>query len=556
MAAPGLGRAGVATIASLAAAYVVASTCWFAWHGSHPLPYWDAWGFVDDFADWHAGSYSWHELIRPANEHRIALPRLLFFVDYLGFRASEKFLVVVALAMLCTLTVLVARLAVVRTRYSFATRTATAAFVAATLFSGTQISCLGWSFAVQFMAQSLLPAVACALLLRHAPRRRDVAIAIVCAVGATFSIASSLLLWPVLIAIAATRRLGSGAVAGVAVAGAACWLVYLGERAPLGHRGGGFLDVALPALAWSLTHLGGAWQFDTALSLAFGAGGGLLLVAALPRLASTDDPQTRTLVVIAGLWALYSLAIGYGRHDLGRAEALAGRYAPGPLLFWAALLAAHLRCAPRRSRRLLAIAAAVLVGALVYKQHKASKRWLTVKEARTVAALSFWLGDLDRARCAEIGARSDDLHDDLSARVDVLRRHRVSIFASPLADLPGTRLEARFRIDAAAVPDAAFTRLPDRTTDTDVLRQIAGTLPPSAAHLGSALAGLDAEGRVCALGSTGWEVARSQRTMAPQGAQRWFALVPANLDPTRLRWLALDVANLTAHPLPPLPAPP
>jgi len=331
--------------------------------------------------------------VRPANEHRIVLPRLLFFVDYLVFGGRERPLVVFGLCMLAALVVLIARCAVAGSSRSPPARVTTVAFVTVTLCSGTQIPCLGWSFAVQFMAQSLLPAVALALLLRAEPRPRHVALAAACAAGATFSIASSLLSWPVLVIVAALRRLGPGSVAGLVLAGAACWWVYVLGGARLGPAGGG-VDVVVPALAWSLTHLGSAWQLDPTPCLALGAFGWLLLGAAL-RPAYWHDARTRTLVAVAGLWSLYSLAIGYGRHDLGRGEALAGRYAPGPLLFWACLLAAHLRAASHRARRWIAVVAAVLVAMLVYKQAKASRRWFNVKEARTVAALSFLLGDLD-----------------------------------------------------------------------------------------------------------------------------------------------------------------
>ena len=133
-------RASVAAIALVAAGFIVASTCYWAWQSAHPLPYWDAWHFVDDFAHACDGTYSLRELLRPANEHRIALPRLFLFADYFWFAGGEKALVVAGLLMLAALALLVARLAVTRTDWPPATRLATTAFVVATLFSGTRSS--------------------------------------------------------------------------------------------------------------------------------------------------------------------------------------------------------------------------------------------------------------------------------------------------------------------------------------------------------------------------------------------------------------------------------
>lgn len=552
MAAAGLMRAIITVGAVLAALFVVASTCVWSWRGAHPLPYCDAWAFVDDFAHWHDGTYGWHELLRPANEHRIVLPRLLFFADYLWFGASEKALVVAALVMLSALSCLIVRLATASSAHPLSARVAIAGVVVATLFSGTQLPCLGWGFAVQFMAHSLLPAAACALILRPAPRARHLALALACAVGATLSIASSLLLWPVLFLIAGARRLGWPTLVSIAATGAACWWLYLHERSPISRPAVSLANTMMQSIGWSLTHLGSAWQTDVWASLVLGTVGWILLLAAFVRLCHRRDHRALTLFTIAALWSLYSLAIGYGRHDLGRDEALAGRYAPGPLLFWAALLAGHLRLAASTARRFLAIAATVLVGLLVYKQTKSSKRWLNVREERAIATLAIWLGDFDRTRYAEIGA----IHADFAAAVAVLRTHQVSIFASPVAELPQQRLEPRFHVDQSAA-SLAFARLPDQPARASTaLRFVAGTLPAQARQFGDTLAAVDVADRVCGLGSLGWDVPRAQRALVTAGAERWFALVPAEQDPTQLRWFVLDVEHGRALALPRLPLPP
>ncbi len=547
MAVGGSWHTRLAVAAVAAAAFVFASTCYFAWQGADPLPYWDAWQFVDDFDHARDGTYSLAELLRPANEHRIALPRLFFFADYLWFEGSEKALVAAGLVMLGWLATFVARLAVNGTQAPRATRVATAGLVVTILFSGTQTACLGWSFAVQFMAQSLLPALACGLVLRDAPRPRHLLLAILCAVGATFSIASSLLLWPVLIGFALWVRLGRGALLALTAAGVACWWFYLHDRVPSAAPALGLADLAVRTVAWSLTHIGSVWQLGATAGLVAGAVGWLLLLVALAGVSRGDQPATRALAAIAVLWSLYSLAIGYGRHDLGRDEALAGRYAPGPLLFWAALLALHLRLATRVAwRRTLGMLACVLVGLLLYKQTKSSQRWLNIKEARVLATLSIWLGDLDRARCGAVCPHLEALPGYLA----VLRTHRVSIFASPLAYVAQQPLAAHFRVAEPVPSDVAFLRFASASTETaSPFTLVTGTLSLGADH-GDALAGIDRHGNICGLGSLGWAVPRALRQQAPNGAARWFALVPKEHDPTTLRWFTLDAAQSAAHALP------
>lgn len=526
--------------------FVALSTGYYALQAADPLPYYDAWGFVDDLAGWHSGTYGLHDLFRPANEHRIALPRLLFFADWLWFSGRETALVAVALGMLAALTALVVRLAVAGSTLGTPARIAVAGFVVVSLCSGTQMPCLGWSFAVQFMAQSLLPALALAVLLRDRPRPRDVAVAIACAAGATFSIASSLLLWPLLLLVACVRPLGQGARIAIAGGGIACWLVYATGGGLPGRAIAAPVDHALRAAAWSLTHLGSAWQLPVLPSLFAGLAGVAALAGAFAVRASFDA-RGRTLVVIGALWAAYSLAIGHGRHELGRSEALADRYAPGPLLFWAALFAAHLRGASPRRRRAWAAAAAVLVALLLHKQVKSCKRWLNVKEARARATLSFWLGDVEPALCAEIGVRTEDL----AVWLPVLRTHRVSIFAGTAAGLPGEPLPSSYAQQPLAEP-LAFQLLPDPLRGGARLREVQGTLPAAASRLGDLLAAVGDGGVVVGLGRIGWEVPRAQRRDAPPDARRWFALIPVACGPTSLRWFLLDEASHLAHALPDL----
>jgi len=76
------------------------------------LPAWfDLWYWIEDFQKWTAGHYSFHELVKPQSEHRIATTRLLLLIDSLYFGMSGHFVAVCNCAALLVLGLLLGRLA-------------------------------------------------------------------------------------------------------------------------------------------------------------------------------------------------------------------------------------------------------------------------------------------------------------------------------------------------------------------------------------------------------------------------------------------------------------
>lgn len=528
-------------LAVLAATLVGASTVWFAIAGAHPLPYWDAWEFVEDLRKSHDGTYGFADLVRPANEHRIALPRLLFFLDAWLGSGSETGLVVLALAMAATLALLVARCATNGDAAPRGTRVALAAGIVAIVVSGTQMPCLAWSFGVQFQAHSLLPTVALALLVRGEPGWAGrVAIAL-CGAGATFSIASSLLFWPFALALAAWLRRTRTTLATLVVAGAACWWIYFRDRAPTAAAAA--LD-PLRATLWSWTHLGGAWQLGVHAAPVLGALGAVLALHGVVRILRRRAGRAETVLsALAALWVLYSLATGVGRWTLGREEALAGRYAPGPLLFWAAVLGAHWRSACAfRVRVAVASAIVVLVALLCWKQAKACKRWFTVRESREVAALSLLTGELDAVRLGGVYP----VPALLGPRVATLRELGLSIFADRSTPRLGEGLEATLRIGrpSRGVPLQIEERV-DSPTSAFVL--VTGLAPTAAHGSRGRLVITDAGGTVRGLGSWGWGIPREWPATPAPVTSRWFALVPRSLPREDRQWYLVDAAGASAH---------
>lgn len=526
----------VLAIAAIAAAlWVTISTAGWALLGAHPLPYWDAWEFTEDLERSAAGAYTWHDLLRPANEHRIALPRLFFFLDAKWFAGQERALVVAALLMLCALAFLVVRVALRDVRTERGPRIALGAALVAVVCSGTQMSCLAWSFGVQFMAHSLLPALAIACVAGERLGWWRLVLALGAALGATFSIASSLLLWPLLVVLALWCRRGPW-VTGLLVAfGGLAWTLYFAERAPTATAGR--LDDPLAAVLWSLTHLGSAWQLGQHAALGFGVVGIASLSWTLPRIRRGDlATSERVLLAIATLWVLYSLAIASGRWQLGREEALASRYAPGPLLFWAVVFALHLRLARRvATRRAIAVLLALLVALLAWKQAKSSKRWLGVTAARELASLAIWCGD-EHATCL---AGVFPIPRLLPPRIAVLREQGLSIFADPCARLFG-RPVPEGAVEIPLPPLAPAEPLPAGAK----LRFLEGTASRGDQLPTGRIAFVDAQGIVRGLGSSGWPSVRERGAVAGSAGARWFACVAVDLEVASARCYRLGASSL------------
>ena len=263
--------------------------------------------------------------------------------------------------------------------------------------------------------------------------------------------------------------------------------------------------------------------------------GCLVLIANLSHVVRTPgDRFERALVGVLVFQFLVSMAMGVGRNQLGLEEALAGRYAPGPLLWWAALFALQFRVTSRvgggRFRRTVTWALPILIAALlVREQHKEARRFQNVREQREIASLALWLGEPENELCRGVYPNLELLPD----RVAWLRENALSIFAHPVADLVGSQIveprphpiETRpMRItERRAIPGSRFSWLE-------------GTADAAAIPVESHLLVNDRDNRVVGLASSGWRLPRSQRLREPDGTVRWFALVP----PEGARWLLLE----------------
>src|SRR5271156_2866023 len=66
----------------------------FVWQYFSSPAWYDFWSWADDFQKWVSGNYTFHDLIKPHVQHRIATTRLLLSIDSIYFEMSGHFVAV------------------------------------------------------------------------------------------------------------------------------------------------------------------------------------------------------------------------------------------------------------------------------------------------------------------------------------------------------------------------------------------------------------------------------------------------------------------------------
>ncbi len=355
------------------------------------FPMLDQWEFVPTLQAWHEGRLGVADLMAQHNEHRPALPRalqlLLAMLTGWDVRAEST------LTLLCAATGFLVLLRALKPTIANLGKhpQALASFTLSALyFSAVQWQnwLLGWQ--VQLVLSTTL-AIATYSLLLHTTWRCFIA-ALLLAIGATFSFANGLLVWPIGLVLllgnpARSRSLGLKASALWTLAFAAVAMIYFrGYHPPPQHAAEESWSV--DSAAYLFAYLG-APLFPYAPVGAAVVGGVLLWVIlwvfAAP--GTTERPETHALLPAhdpyaplpglsrllergSGLWlalALHGLGsaalTAWARQDQGgMAQALSSRYSTIALLVTIALLGEGLRQCHERgaARACMALCTALL----------------------------------------------------------------------------------------------------------------------------------------------------------------------------------------------------
>jgi len=402
-----------------------------------PVPRWDHWAEVLWLKNYYAGQWHISDLWRQHNEHRILFPRLFFLTDFFLFKGTNVFLTISIVLLQAGHAWIFVRELRLSKGISSPVRRAAMAITIALLFSGADMDNLTWPFQVSFMLVFYAGTVAVYSLIRHAEARANgwLAASIGSAIVASYSLASGIFIWPVLLLIALSLKLRWRSLLLLAGSGAATILAYSSGyqsiaahsniattiKDPIGLLGyvAGYLALPLS----KLNHEAGIWVGSAAL-----AGVGVATIwmfrqPVLPRLV-------RLALGVMIFITLNAFVTALGRMSLGAPEG-AMRYATPVGVFWACafffvLLAdgrwlsanGDIRTAWAISAAITALITVILPVHIVQRDFFTglAPSWA---DARTAL-------ETDVAAIDQIQAITPDYQPSF---VDVLRRHHLSLFA-------------------------------------------------------------------------------------------------------------------------------
>jgi len=282
------------------------------------------------------------------NEHRILIPRLILLADYRFFHGRDIFPRVLTLVLLglewLALLFALRRFGGLR---GDAWRTACgmtglAVFCTSQWYnfsSGLQVAFVLVPFAV-------VCSLVCLLLYRRAAEAQErhawiyIALASLAAACATYSIANGILIWPVLVLMAAWMRFAKLATAALLAVGAALAASYLYHYHSPTYHSNPLNAVRAPAAVakYSLMYLGSPfdWRPHFSHPLLMGIVG-VVLAGAVVAIALSNwrqQPVAMLFVALLVFEAGTAVITSLGRLNFGNNQALSGRYETFALGFW------------------------------------------------------------------------------------------------------------------------------------------------------------------------------------------------------------------------------
>jgi hypothetical protein len=476
------------------ASWTVATTLYVDWMAYSPLPWGDHWDHWRRYIDENGLTFAF--LFSPNNEHRIATSRVLFWIDLHFFAARNTFLYIWAVVIQAMHALLLWRLGRRTAGYAgLALPFAAVAFTAT--FASQQFTNFTWAFQVQFVMVYFFAHASFAALLQATGEQYDsvpprerwlwLGMSVLFAWLSTYSMSNGLLVWPLLVLLAAALELRRRSVVILVANGAIAWFVYLAGLGGTGSLVDGLYHLP-KSLTYALVVLGlPIDETASALMQTFGlpappypglGGDALSLQSWRPFVAATAgllglgyflrlgrralDPDrlvTRPALVLL-FCVLFligtTVLIGLGRSPRFDVVAvMQSRYSTPALLFWACLgllFLAGCGTTPADRGRLAAEARLnVVLGVAV----------LTVAINQTamlpyVKGYRDYLGEVEQAVAAnvynpEIWARVNYDPKAMIPVVDYFRQNRLSVFATKTATWTGQLVGTLFTLSDGCV---------------------------------------------------------------------------------------------------------
>lgn len=359
-------------LAALTLAPIAGGFAFVAAYGVN-APFVDMWNFIADLVHERSGHYSWTEIFKQHNEHRLVFPRLVLFALAGPFRLDDvPYMYVTEIALLLAAAVIL--WGVSRT---FPSRVAVLLLgppVAFLAFSYRQRGNMLLGFNMGFSFVEAFGVLALVLLyVAHESRpRRSAAVAVAALLPALIASGSGiqgLLVWPAgIVLLLLLRPVSRGRLEVWTAFGAAVWVAYFWHyRQPLNTRSPFYpLHHPVEGLRFFATLVGGSLAWSSGQALVIGAvllGAGVVALVSACRIRPSGAQLWVAVLVDA---VLVCASIASGRSFAGTDTALSSRYSTYSLLYVSALLVLVARLVWGRRTRIGLAAVAALVGLIAW----------------------------------------------------------------------------------------------------------------------------------------------------------------------------------------------
>lgn len=340
----------IAALTWILSTYLVLTTLVAVYRFYCPVPYGDMWWFVRDMARLSSHQVGLSYLWDQHSEHRIVLPRLIFWADVHLDHFRGVFTI------LCSSLLLVGEGLLLSFSFArilesgVASKFAYAALVFGMMFSAAQIENLMFPFQVQFPLAFFAASASIILVLRHCQtaqhRWTSLAMGIAMAVCATLSLGCGLLVWPVLLLVCVVERPHKNTIWTVAVAGIAMWITYFVGYVSPGDSARPWISLGHPGQVASFMFMFLFSPIHSTPPPASGVLGVLLLLGAAVgaflylRFSSAASRGNIRFFIYLGLFIMATaLLTSLCRVNYGIEEAATIRYRLPVLIFWACIIA-------------------------------------------------------------------------------------------------------------------------------------------------------------------------------------------------------------------------
>lgn len=426
--------------------------------GFAPIPFWDQWSTVAEYAAARAHGLSWGLLSSQSNEHRILFPRLVMFADMAWLHGRNR--LSYAGILLCQASLVTFLIAVAARLANRRAALLSLGLGAALLFSQAQWENLIWAFQVQFFMVVAAGVWSIHLFLRafETPGRTDYrawAGSLLHLTVASFSMANGLIAGAAAIAVGVLARRPWRGLAVQAAALVVLAIVYFHGYQAAPDSGGvaGALHNPALYLAFIATYLGNVLRgAGPQAALWLGGLGIVASLAAAARLALGADrePGRASLVGVMAFVVASAMVTGLGRMAFGAEQGLVSRYVTPTAVFWAVQALYWLSLLPlRRGAGLLPVAAGlalVIWPMAVLEAHEHGDLVARAQQVRA-GALALELGLDDPAALQGLTWNVPAMQ----ALVPFLQQERLSIFSTPPRFSNGVLTVPAVKLDSGCV---------------------------------------------------------------------------------------------------------